>query len=162
MSETSETLIVDGAVERPARLSFEDFRAMKPEQQVPDVSRFHPNRCGDAVTLEAILERVAPRPEARYLTLHADRDDFHVSIGLDAVRGEGLIVYKVAEAPMTPKQGGPYRFLIRNPAACHTDDLDDCANVKYLNRMELSAERGLDTRPENEQEHAELHANEQN
>ena len=54
-------------------------------------------------------------------------------------------------------QGGPFRFLIRDPAACHTDELDDCANVKFLNRIELSVRRGRDTRPQNEEEHARLH-----
>ena len=158
MSESESRLIVDGAVERPSQLSFEEFLAFPPEQQVPDVSRFHPSRRGDAVTLESVLQRVGPKSDARFLTLHADRDDFHVSIALDSVRGEGLVVYKVAEAAMTPQQGGPFRFLIRNPSACHTDDLDDCANVKFLTRIEFTVERGRDTRPADEAAHEALHA----
>jgi hypothetical protein len=47
--------------------------------------------------------------------------------------------------------------MIRDPAACHTDELDDCANVKFVDRIELTAGKGRDTRPEDEQEHAALH-----
>src|SRR5438309_1917648 len=99
-----------------------------------------------------------PAPEANYLTLHAERDDFHVSVPLQAVRGEAVVVYRVGEEPLPQQQGGPIRFLIRDPAACHTDELDDCANVKYLSRIELSVRRGRDTRPADDAAHAALHA----
>jgi DMSO/TMAO reductase YedYZ molybdopterin-dependent catalytic subunit len=150
-------LKVEGLVEQPLELAFDDFARIPAELQVADVSRFQPKRQGDGVTLEAILQQAQPRPEANYLTLHADRDDFHVSIPLEAVRGEAIVVYKLGDRRLGPDQGGPIRFLIRDPAACHTDELDDCANVKYLSRIELSFRRGRDTRPTTEAEHARLH-----
>jgi len=159
MAENS-ILIVDGAVERPLSLTFDDLKALPEAQQVADVSRFHPKRQGDGVTLEAILERVGPRPEADYLTLHADRDDFHVSVPLEAIRAEGIVVYHRGGSPLGTEQGGPIRFLIRDPAVCHTDELDDCANVKYLSRIELTVRKGRDTRPRTDEEHAQLHAEE--
>ncbi len=151
-------LKVEGAVEHPLSLTFEDLARLPVAVQVLDVSRFHPTRRGDGVTLEALLERARPRAEANYLTLHADRDDFHVSIPLQAVRGEGIVVYRLGESGLGPEHGGPIRFLIRDPAACHTDELDDCANVKYLSRIELTIRRGRDTRPADEGTHAALHA----
>src|SRR3954447_4829172 len=111
-------LKVDGLVEHPLDLRFEDLAGLPAESQVPDISRFQPNRQGDGVTLEALLERARPRPEANYLTLHADRDDFHVSIPLAAVRAEAIIVYNRGASRLTAEQGGPIRFLIRDPAAC--------------------------------------------
>ena len=154
---TSPLLRVDGAVENPLILSFASLRAIGEPDQILDVSRFHPGRTGDGVTLESLLAMARPRPEANYLTLHAGRDDFHVSVPLHAVRAEGIVVFRVGESPLEPKQGGPVRFLIRDPAACHTDELDDCANVKYLDRIELSVRRGRDTRPADEASHAALH-----
>jgi DMSO/TMAO reductase YedYZ molybdopterin-dependent catalytic subunit len=151
-------LKVEGLVERPLDLRFEDLEGLPAESQVPDVSRFQPARRGDGVTLEALLERARPRAEANYLTLHADHDDFHVSIPLQAVRGEAIVVYKFGGRRLGPEHGGPIRFLIRDPAACHTDELDDCANVKYLSRIELTVRRGRDTRPVDETSHAALHA----
>jgi DMSO/TMAO reductase YedYZ molybdopterin-dependent catalytic subunit len=109
------------------------------------------------VTLEAILKRAAPRSAATWLTLHATVDDFHASIPLAAVRGEGIVVYRLAGGPLPAKNGGPIRFLIKDPAACHTDELDDCANVKFVDRIELTAGKGRDTRPETDDEHEKLH-----
>ena len=39
----------------------------------------------------------------------------------------------------------------------NVDDIDECANVKFLDHIELTAERGFDNRPEDEEEHARLH-----
>ena len=164
MNETTATspsvpvLVIDGAVEQPLILSLEDFAGFAEADQVSDVSRFHPGRGGDAVTLESVLRRARPRPEATYLTLHAGRDDFHVSVPLRAVLSQGLIVYRWNGEPLGVPQGGPIRFLIKDQAACHTDELDDCANVKYLERIELTAGKGLDTRPRDDAEHEALHA----
>lgn len=150
-------LIVDGAVERPLWLRFADLAELPAAAQIPDISRFHPKRQGDGVALEAILEQAGVKDEANYLTLHADRDDFHVSVPLQAVRAEGIVVYHCGGEPLEAEQGGPIRFLIRDPATCHTHELDDCANVKFLSRIELSVRRGRDTRPQTDQEHAKLH-----
>lgn len=155
MSEA--VLRVDGEVEHPLRLSFADLAAFPAADQVADVSRFHPSRQGDGVTLEAILKRAAPKQPAAWLTLHAGADDFHASIPLAAVRAEGIVVYRLAGGPLPVKNGGPIRFLIKDPAACHTDELDDCANVKFVDRIEITTAKGRDTRPETDSEHEKLH-----
>lgn len=151
-------LRVDGAVRFPRFLTVGDLAAIAPSEQVADVSRFHPKRKGDGVTLEAVLALVEPLGDATYLTFHAERDDFHVSVPLVAVRGEGIVVYRLGPNPLGPEDGGPFRFLIKNPAACHTDELDDCANIKYVDRIELTIGKGRDTRPSTEEAHAKLHA----
>ena len=150
-------LRVDGEVVHPLELSFDDFAAFPPETQVLDVSQFHPKRQGDAVTLEALLARAIVKPGATYLTLHATADNFHASVPLAEVRGEGLLMYRLGAESLPIQNGGPIRFLIRNPAACHTDELDDCANVKYVDRIELTMGKGQDNRPETDLEHAKLH-----
>lgn len=152
--------MIDGLVDSPTTLSFQDLVNFAEADQVVDVSRFAGKKQGDAVILESILKRVVPQAEANYLTLHASRDDFHVSIPLDAVRSEGLLVYKLNGEPLSVKQGGPFRFLVRDFAACHSAELDDCSNVKYLDRMELTNRKGLDTRPSTDAEHEALHAKE--
>lgn len=155
-------LRVDGAVEQPLDLSYEDLHGLPESDQVLDVSRFHPDRRGDGVALEPLLRLARPKPEANYLTLHASRDDFHVSIPLQAVRDEAVVVFRQGEQPLEPARGGPIRFIIKNPAACHTDELDDCANVKYLDRIELCVRKGRDTRPADEGAHAVLHERQRN
>lgn len=156
--EDENVLIVDGAVDRPARWTYRDLTGFDEAEQVRDVSRFPSRKSGDGVTLEAILLRVQPKPEADYLTLHASRDDFHVSVPLAPIRAEGVVVYRIDDGPLTQSHGGPIRFLIRDPSACHTSELDDCANVKFLDRIELSVHKGQDTRPSNDAAHEALHA----
>jgi DMSO/TMAO reductase YedYZ molybdopterin-dependent catalytic subunit len=131
-------LIVEGAVERPLRLSFADLEALPEQAQIHDVSRFHPTRKGDGVALDVILDQARARPSANYVTLHADHDDFHVSVPLELLRGQGIVVYRLGPARLTAEHGGPIRLLIRDPSLCHTGELDDCANVKYLSRIELA------------------------
>lgn len=150
-------LRVDGEVEAPLELTFEHFAEFPDAEQVADISRFHPKRQGDGVTLESVLQRVRPTDQATYLTLHATADDFAASIPLEAIRGEGIVVYQLQGQPLPVSNGGPIRFLIKNPAACHTDELDDCANVKFVDRIELTSGKGRDTRPENDEDHEELH-----
>ena len=154
---TTAKLTIDGHVRTPLVLTHLDLAGFDEVDQVRDVSRFHPTRSGDGVTLESLLSRVTPTSQASYLTLHASADDFAASVPLQPIRNEGILVYAVAGQPMTSGQGGPFRFLIKDPAACHTDELDDCANVKFVDRIELTAGPGRDTRPTDDHEHEELH-----
>lgn len=79
-------LRVLGAVARPLDLSWADLMAFPDPDRVLDVARFHPGRRGDAITLDSLLRRADPHPDASYLTLHADRDDFHACIRRSAGR----------------------------------------------------------------------------
>jgi DMSO/TMAO reductase YedYZ molybdopterin-dependent catalytic subunit len=150
-------LKITGAVEHPLELTFADLAAFPDPAQFADVSKLHASRRGDGVILDAILDRAALRPGARFLILHADRDDFHVCVPLEAIKGQGIVVYRLGSVALGLEHGGPVRLIIRDPSACHTGDLDDCANVKYLSRIEITERRGRDTRPETESAHAALH-----
>ena len=161
MQDSQPTILtLDGRVDRPLHLSFADLLAFPEEDQVADVSRFHPSRRGDGVWLEALLRLAKTHSDANYVTLHAGRDDFHVSVPLEPLRAEGIVVYRLGGEPLGVENHGPIRFLVKDPTACRTGELDDCANVKYLDRIELSVKRGRDTRPTNEAEHEALHERE--
>ena len=79
-------LTIDGLVQHPVSLGYEELSQFSESDQVVDVSRFAGKKQGDAVTLDSLLRLVEPLPEANYLTLHAGRDDFHVSIPLESVK----------------------------------------------------------------------------
>ena len=153
-------LKIDGEVDSPLSLSFEQLAALPESAQVRDVSRLDPKRQGDAIRLSALLERARPKSSVRYLTLHAARDDFHASIPLDAVREKAILIYSMAGQPLSEKAGGPVRFFIPDFAACHTAEIDECANVKFVDRIELTPGRGHDNRPHDADEHARLHERE--
>jgi len=152
-----DTLIIAGEVARPAELAAADLAELPAAAQIADVSTLDPKRSGQAVRLAALLDYVGAKPTARWLTLHASADDFHASIPLDAVRERAVIIYRQNGEPLSVKAGGPFRFFIPDFAACHTHEVDECANVKFVDRMELTAERGHDNRPHDAAEHAELH-----
>ncbi len=151
------TLLIDGEVERPRTLSFEDLAEIGAEHQVADVSQMDPKRRGSAVRLAGLLALVGPKSTARYLTLHASADDFHASIPLSAVLDRAVLIYQLDGHPLPVAAGGPMRFYIPDFAACHTADIDECANVKFVDRIELTHERGHDNRPHDADEHAALH-----
>ena len=113
---------------------------------IDDVSVIEPRRQGKAVRLEALLDLADPTSAATHLTLHASVDDFAASIPLDAVQDAGIVIFEIDGQALEAKHGGPYRFLIPNAAACKTAELDACANVKFLDRIELTAGKGRDTR----------------
>ncbi|MDX1944836.1 MAG: hypothetical protein SFU86_05455, partial [Pirellulaceae bacterium] len=71
------SLQISGDIESPRTLSFADLAAIPTEYQIVDVSRLVPGRKGDAVKLAGILALVRPKAGAKYLNLHAARDDFH-------------------------------------------------------------------------------------
>jgi DMSO/TMAO reductase YedYZ molybdopterin-dependent catalytic subunit len=150
-------LRIEGEVDRPLHLQFTDLEAIGEEHQITDVSRTHPKRQGGAVRLAGLLELAQCRPGARYLGLHSARDDFHASVPLDAVRDHAFIIYRLHGEPLPASAGGPLRFFVPDHAACHTHEVDECANVKFVDRIELTAEKGYDNRPHDEAEHAALH-----
>ncbi len=152
-------LRIDGEVDRPAAFSLAELAAFDSQYQVPDVSRLDPKRRGQALTLAGLLARVGARATAHFLTLHATADDFHASIPLEAVRDRAILIYEVDGQALPASAGGPLRFLIPDYAACQTDEIDECANVKFVDWIELSRTRGHDNRPADEREHARLHQN---
>ena len=62
-----------------------------------DVSRFHPKRQGDGVALERSSSECGRGREANYLTLHADRDDFHVSVRCRPSGARAIVVYQLGD-----------------------------------------------------------------
>lgn len=157
MLDDDVLLRIDGLVATALSLTFSDLVDFTEADQVRDVRRLGAKRGGDAVSLSALLRRAAVSSEARYITLHAGADDFHASIPLAAVRENALVIYQLEGAPLAESAGGPIRFFIPDHAACHTAEIDECANVKFVDRIELLSERGFDNRPQDEVEHARLH-----
>jgi DMSO/TMAO reductase YedYZ molybdopterin-dependent catalytic subunit len=150
-------LTIAGEVAHQCTLTFDDLAGIAAEHQVPDVNRLVPGRKGDAVKLAGILQLVQPRQTAKYLGLHSATDDFHASIPLAAVADRALVIYRLDGQPLPAKAGGPARFFIPDFVACHTHEIDECANVKFVDRIELTAEKGFDNRPHDGAEHEELH-----
>ena len=151
------TLRITGELTSPRELRFADLAAIPSANQIEDVRRIDPKRHGDAVTLTGLLALVGAKPTAKYLGLHSAVDNFHASIPLEPIRDRAFLIYRLNGEPLSAKNGGPFRFYIPDFAACHTHEIDECANVKFVDHIELTSEMGYDNRPHDGEEHAELH-----
>lgn len=150
-------LRIDGEVEAARELTFADLGAIDAAHQIIDVSQFDPKRRGDAVRLTGLLELVGVKDSANYIGLHGTLDNFHASIPLAPIRDRAFVIYRLNGQPLDVKAGGPFRFYIPDHATCHTDEIDECANVKFVDHIELTKERGFDNRPDDDAQHAKLH-----
>jgi len=158
MNENKESILkVTGEVGGPRGFTYQDLLELAAENQVPDFKTVDPNRAGVAVKLRAILDAAKVSDTAKYLGLHSSHDNFHASIPLDEVRERGYVIYGLDDLPLPQAKGGPVRFFIPDHAQCNTEDIDECANVKFVDHMEFTATRGFDNRPTDEEEHAKLH-----
>lgn len=157
MNEQQTLLKVTGAISVEREFSFQDLRHLAKDDQVPDFSRIVPGRPGLALKLAGILEAVQVHDDAMFLGLHSAHDNFHASIPLSEVRERGYVIYGLNDAPLPREQGGPIRFFIPDHAQCKTDEVDECANVKFVDHIELTTSKGFDNRPTDEEEHAKLH-----
>ena len=153
-------LRLTGEVATSRELTFADLTAIDPKYQIPDVSALAGGRKGTAVTLEGLLHVAGANPAAKYLGLHAAADNFHASIPLDGVRAKAFLIYQLDGQPLSTKAGGPCRFFVPDHLACRSAEIDECANVKFVDTLELTAGKGHDNRPHDDAAHAALHANE--
>ena len=157
----SVLLRITGDVAAPRELTFADLQAIGREHQIADVSSLANGRQGTAVTLEGLLQLAQVKPSAKYLGLHSAADNFHASIPLDGVRAKAFLIYQLDGQPLSVKAGGPCRFFVPDHLACHSAEIDECANVKFVDTLELTTAKGHDNRPHDDAAHAQLHAGEQ-
>ena len=151
------TLKITGEVEKPLALGPEDLAAFAEEEKVADVARLGSSRSGAGVWLRALLARAGARPGAKYVTFVSPSDSFSASAPLERLAAKGVVIHAEGGRPLPREKGGPFRFIIPDPAACGTDEIDECTNVKFLEEIILSQTRGRDTRPANERDHHALH-----
>lgn len=97
---------------------------------------FQSSRTGIAVPVSALLGSVESQ-DGDELVLTSSVDGFCATLPLTAAAEVGLIWFAGADGPLTKEQGGPFRFFIPNAAECKTAVLDNCANVKFVDRIEV-------------------------
>jgi DMSO/TMAO reductase YedYZ molybdopterin-dependent catalytic subunit len=141
-------LIFSGSVTSPAEFHPDDFLRLDPGDRIEDVREVGFRKGGKAVRLSALLDRVGPTSRGIWITFCAPADPFFASVRVEALQGEGLIIFATAEGQsLSPEEGGPFRFFIPDFGKCGTEARDACLNVKHLQQIVLSPERGRDTRP---------------
>lgn len=148
-------LEITGLVASTKRLSLDELKALP--GQVPNVGAVVPGREGAGVQLSSILALAKPSAEAKFMTLSTADGMFSASVPKEIVTERGIVVYQLNGQPLPEDKGGPVRFYIRDVDSCGVADLDKCANVKHLSRIELSKAPGKDVRPKSKKSHEALH-----
>ncbi len=133
-------LRIDGAVVQPLSLDAAAFGKLPEEAQVRDLGGVLPGKKGRGVRVKAVLELPAIQPGADHVTFHSQDGQFAAALTLDQAKEFGVLVYELDGEPLSVKKGGPFRLV-----APGLGDL--CANVKGVNRIELTKGPGKDTRP---------------
>ena len=156
---TAGTLLrVSGEVETPRQFTFADLASLDEVYQIADVTRHGAKRPGAAILLRGILQAVGLKSSGKFLGLHSDSDDFHASIPLGPVKEKAFLIYRLNDQPLPHAAGGPLRFFVPDHASCHAAEIDECANVKFAEHFEITAARGFDNRPQDDDEHERLHS----
>jgi DMSO/TMAO reductase YedYZ molybdopterin-dependent catalytic subunit len=141
-------LVVDGLVERPARFSLEDLKAMPPRTQITRHDCVEGWSCIGKWTgtpLAALLDRVGVKPGANYVVFHcadtsadlgADASlsgptPYYESIDLvDAVHPQTILAYALNGDPLPVANGAPLRLRVERQLGYKM--------AKYIMRIELA------------------------
>jgi len=126
-------LTVDGAVETPLALSFEDLLALPQEDLGAD---FHCvtgwsilDLAFRGVRLETVLALARPTPDATHLMTHAS-DGYSTNLALEeALKPDVLLVHTVEGQPLARAHGGPVRIVV--------PQLYAWKGAKWVSRLEL-------------------------
>jgi DMSO/TMAO reductase YedYZ molybdopterin-dependent catalytic subunit len=107
---------VSGAVERPLTLSWKELEALPHRETVCDIhcvtrwSRYD-NRF-EGIPVQAVLQQAGPRPQARFVLVHAEQG-FTTNLPLDDLdRPANLLALHHDGEPLAPEHGGPVRLLV--------------------------------------------------
>ncbi len=107
---------VEGLVERPFELSWEEFQSLPRVRVQADFhcvttwSKF--DNVWEGVSLSTIVERAKPTPAARYVIQHCD-GGYTTNAPLDdLLRDNVLLADTHSPEPLTPEHGGPLRMII--------------------------------------------------
>ena len=107
---------VTGLVERPLSLTYDELRALPAQATLCDVhcvtrwSRLD-NRF-DGVPAQALLRRARPKPEARFVLVHAEQGfTTNLPIG-DLDRAENLLAWQHNGVDLSPEHGWPLRLVV--------------------------------------------------
>jgi DMSO/TMAO reductase YedYZ molybdopterin-dependent catalytic subunit len=129
------TLEIEGEVEQPLRLSFEQLQELPATEITSDIhcvtrwSRFDVRFRG--VHWRELAKLCRPKPSARFVIAHAEHG-FTTNVPLAAIEdAEALVVFEADGAPLTPEHGWPVRLFVPSRYFWKS--------AKWLRGLELSA-----------------------
>jgi len=127
---------ITGAVERPLSISWSELLEQPRQNTLCDIhcvtrwSRY--DNVFEGVSVQALLKRAAPSPEAHYVLVHA-KQGYTTNLPLtDLDRPANLLALSHGGEALTPEHGGPVRLLVPH--------LYFWKSAKWVTGFELMAE----------------------
>jgi len=110
------TFRIFGAVDGPRSWTWDEFRALPAVTVAADmhcVTRWSRlDNAWEGVAVREVMRRVAPRPEARFVLIHAE-GGFTTNLPLDAFLGDDcLFAWSHDGRPLDPDHGWPLRLVV--------------------------------------------------
>jgi DMSO/TMAO reductase YedYZ molybdopterin-dependent catalytic subunit len=132
-------LVIDGEVEHPVTLTWEDFMALP---QADDISDFHCvttwsklNIPWQGVRFLDLAALVLPKENATHIMCYG-YDDYSTNLALEeALKPDVLLVHTAEGKPLAKEHGGPVRMI--------TPQLYAWKGSKWINRIEFMSENRL-------------------
>lgn len=130
---------VEGSVENPVRLSYEEFLKLP---KVVSVSDFHcvtgwsrlDNRW-EGVLFKTVFDFVRPLREVKYVTVVAE-ENYTTSLPLaELLDDDVLLAYKLNDKPLDPEHGGPLRLVVPKKYAYKS--------AKWVRKLRFTEEQEL-------------------
>jgi DMSO/TMAO reductase YedYZ molybdopterin-dependent catalytic subunit len=130
-------LQIDGLVEHPITLSYDELLGLPPTEAVYDIhcvtswSRLDQGFTG--VDFDQILALIRPTQEAQYVLFESEADGYSTNVSLAELRSQrALLTYAIDGAPISLAYGGPVRMVIPH--------LYYWKSSKYITRIRFVAE----------------------
>jgi DMSO/TMAO reductase YedYZ molybdopterin-dependent catalytic subunit len=130
---------VEGLVQNPVRLSYEEFLKLP---KAVDVSDFHCvtgwsrlDNKWEGVLFKTICDLVKPLKEAKYVTIVCE-DEYTTSLPLeDLLDPDVLLAYRLDDKPLPTEHGGPLRLVVPKKYAYKS--------AKWVRKLRFTKEQEL-------------------
>jgi DMSO/TMAO reductase YedYZ molybdopterin-dependent catalytic subunit len=150
MKESPIILRIEGSVTEEKGWTYEELVGLPREAQIEDVSKVDSGIAGSGVRVAAIISRAKPASRADHATFHSKDGRFAASLPLGEVLERGILVYKRDGGPLPAAKGGPVRLVVPQGD-------DACANVKSVERIEITVGKGKDTTVDPDHDNPAIH-----
>jgi DMSO/TMAO reductase YedYZ molybdopterin-dependent catalytic subunit len=110
-------LKIEGLVEKPLSLSFNEIKALPKKTQVKNFICVEgwglDNQKWEGVHLEEIFSKLKIHPKAKYVTFHATGGKYSDSLSIqEALELETMLAYRLNDKPLQKDNGFPLRLVI--------------------------------------------------
>ncbi|HWQ96110.1 MAG TPA: molybdopterin-dependent oxidoreductase [Candidatus Methylomirabilis sp.] len=131
-------LKIDGLVNTPLTISYDEFLKLESEEQVSD---FHcvegwsvENVKWKGVRLKTLFNKAGLKPEAAFATFHSSSGIYNDSLSIkESLEPDVMLAYMIDDEPLPEEQGRPVRLVMPR--------MFGYKNVKWVNRITLTGEQ---------------------